>query len=145
MDVTSIIKNSFTHIKFLAPLPGTQNFVEQMDHMFLQFDPNDERDAPCIPLLHSVWGRRRQIEPMKCLSWDLVINLNQQTRLQPLITEPWSRLLYINRPQYRKLLMEFFASYSFSFPSQNVYRKHFGLTFRLGGKMEEIISRAVRD
>ncbi|KAD5507914.1 hypothetical protein E3N88_15617 [Mikania micrantha] len=113
---------------------GSLNFIEQMDHPFLHFDPNDERDASCIPMLYSLWGRRRQIEPMKCLSWDLVVNLNQQTRLHPLITEPWSRLFYINRPQYRELLMEFFASYSFSFPSQNVYRKRFGLTFRLGGR-----------
>ncbi|KAD7477029.1 hypothetical protein E3N88_00165 [Mikania micrantha] len=109
-----------------------------MDHPFLRFDPNDERDAPCIPVLHSLWGRRRQIEPMKCLSWDLVVGLNQQTRLQPLITEPWSRLFYYNRPQYRELLLEFFASYSFSFPSQNVYRKRFGLTFRLGGRWRRL-------
>ncbi|KAL8260146.1 hypothetical protein R6Q59_028099 [Mikania micrantha] len=116
----------FSHV-FLLPIQESK-----MDHPFLQFDPNDERDAPCIPVLHSLWGRRRQIEQMKCLSWDLVVNLNQQTRLQPLITEPWSRLLYINRPQYRELLMEFFASYAFSFPSHNIYQKHSGLTFRLG-------------
>ncbi|KAL8255384.1 hypothetical protein R6Q59_033605 [Mikania micrantha] len=100
---------------------------------FDNFDPTHERDAPCIPMLHSLWARRRQIEPMKSLSWDLVVNLNQQTRLQQLITEPWSCLFYINRPQYRELILKFFSSYSFSFPSQNIYRKRFGLTFRLGG------------
>ncbi|KAL8251318.1 hypothetical protein R6Q59_035011 [Mikania micrantha] len=109
-----------------------------MDHPFLQFDPNDEGDAPCIPVLHSLWGYLCQIEPMKCLSWDLVVNLNQQTRLQPLITEPWSRLLYINRPLYRQLLMEFFSSYSFSFPSQNIYQNSFGLTFRWGGRWRRL-------
>ncbi|KAD5317466.1 hypothetical protein E3N88_17412 [Mikania micrantha] len=70
-------------------LSGPVEQALEMDHLFLRFDPNDERDAPCIPVLHSLWGRRRQIEPMKCLSWDLVVNLNQQTRLQQLITEPW--------------------------------------------------------
>ncbi|KAL8223951.1 hypothetical protein R6Q57_019426 [Mikania cordata] len=75
---------------------------------------------------------------MKCLSWHLVVNLNQQTRLQPLITEPLFCQLCINRPQYHELLMEFFASYSFSFPSQNVYQKHFGLTFRLGGRWRRL-------
>ncbi|KAD1904841.1 hypothetical protein E3N88_42143 [Mikania micrantha] len=79
-----------------------------------------------------------EIEPLKCLSWDLVVSLNQQIRLQPLITEPWSRLLYFNSPQYHELLMEFFASYSFSIPSQNIYRKRFGLTFRLGGRWRRL-------
>ncbi|KAL8214099.1 hypothetical protein R6Q57_003548 [Mikania cordata] len=34
--------------------------------------------------------------------------------------------------------MEFFASYPFSFPSQNVCQKRFGLTFRLGGRWRRL-------
>ncbi|KAL8251324.1 hypothetical protein R6Q59_035017 [Mikania micrantha] len=34
--------------------------------------------------------------------------------------------------------MEFFASYTFSFPSHNIYQKRSGLTFRLGGRWRRI-------
>ncbi|KAK1432117.1 hypothetical protein QVD17_09008 [Tagetes erecta] len=104
-----------------------------MDHEWLQFDSRDKHDRPCMPTLHLLWERRHQIECARYLDWSLVESLNQSGRMQPMMTPPWTRLFSIQHPQYTELIIEFFATFQFSFPSRDIYRKRHGVRFRLGG------------
>ena len=109
----------------------------QMDHSFLQFDPNNEREALCIPRRDALWRRRGQFGVPRRLDWDVMRDLNQFDRLENMISIPLARLVAIDRPIYLELTIEFFSTYAYEKPiaaRRPKFRYKERVTFRLGGR-----------
>ncbi|XP_035845397.1 uncharacterized protein LOC118491607 [Helianthus annuus] len=61
-----------------GPNPNLKcSHCNKMNHPFLQFDPNDEREALCIPKRDALWARRGQFGVPRWLDWEVMQELNQ--------------------------------------------------------------------
>ncbi|KAJ0624049.1 hypothetical protein HanIR_Chr01g0038991 [Helianthus annuus] len=108
-----------------------------MNHPFLQFDPNNEREALCIPKRDELWARRGQFGVPRWLDWEVMQELNQYDRLENMMSRPLINLVGCNRPVYLELTIEFFASYAYEKPvaaRRPKFRHKERIAFRLCGK-----------
>ncbi|KAJ0948574.1 hypothetical protein HanRHA438_Chr01g0028801 [Helianthus annuus] len=112
-------------------------FLIQMNHPFLQIDPNDEREALCIPKRDALWARRGQFGVPRWLDWEVMQELNQYDRLDNMMSRPLTNLVGCNRPVYLELTIEFFASYAYEKPvaaRKPKFRHKERVAFRLCGR-----------
>ncbi|GJX94304.1 hypothetical protein Tco_0348890 [Tanacetum coccineum] len=87
---------------------------------------------------------RRSIHSEDVVDWEFLSNKGlAQSFFNSINTDPffgpqWANLFQINKPIFRKLAREFFASFEFDATPCRYDPLHKGVTFRLGGKEREM-------
>ena len=92
---TAAVPERFLHqiARFFA---RSRTQLRTMDHPFLQFDPNNEREALCIPKRDELWARRGQFGVPRWLDWEVMQELNQYDRLENMMSRPLINLVGCN-------------------------------------------------
>ena len=110
------------------------NFV-QMANVFLAFNPNSRKDAPCIVKRDELLSRQSRIGEPRRLNWNELRKINQGERLEAMISLNMANLLNIGENIYLEPTIEFLATYNYIKPKTLNPDFHAKIiTFRLGGK-----------
>ncbi|KAI7731661.1 hypothetical protein M8C21_012807 [Ambrosia artemisiifolia] len=112
----------------VAEVPGNRH------HEWLHFEAHEEEYEK---RLDALWPRRHLILAGRRLDFATMNILGQKKRWDDIVTGPWRKLFRIHQVQYVELVMEFFATYEFPNPNQDLQDSR-AIRFRLGGRWMEI-------
>ncbi|KAI7729190.1 hypothetical protein M8C21_025864 [Ambrosia artemisiifolia] len=95
-------------------VPVNCNALGNRDHEWLRFD---DFEVEYAKRLESLWPRRHMILAGRRLDLAALDSVGQRARWSRMMTNPWCRLFRVHEIQYLELVMEFFSTFEFDYPS----------------------------